>query len=52
MNSFEAQIVNGLKKEFEVKNNKHDKLIAKIAQQYIKGDITKNAMNELLTCLA
>jgi hypothetical protein len=52
MNSFEMQIVNGLKKEFKIKGNKHDKLIAKIAQQYIKGDITKNAMQESLTCLA
>jgi hypothetical protein len=52
MNSFEMQIVNGLKKEFEIKGNKHDKLIAKIAQQYIKGNITKNAMQESLACLA
>lgn len=52
MNSFEAQIVNGLKNEFEISSNKFDKLISKIAQQYIKGDITKSAMRELLTCLA
>ena len=52
MNTFEMQIVNGLKKEFQIKGNKYDKLISKVANQYIKGDITKNAMHELLTCLA
>ena len=45
---FETQLLNGLKKDFNITTSKHNQSIRILIKQYIKGQITKNNMSNIL----
>lgn len=45
---FEAQLLNGLKKEFNITTAKHNKTIKILIKQYIKGEISKQGLTDIL----
>ena len=45
---FEAQLVNGLKEEFGITNAKHNKTIKTLVKQYIRGEISKQGLTDIL----
>lgn len=45
---FETQLLNGLKKDFNITTAKHNETIRILIKQYIKGEITKNNMLDIL----
>lgn len=49
---FETQLINGLKKDFEITTSKHDKTLKILVKQYIKGEISKQAFQDILKSFA
>lgn len=45
---FEAQLMNGLKEEFGITTNKYNKTIKLLIKQYVKGQINKQALSDIL----
>lgn len=45
---FETKLLNGLKKDFNITTTKHNKSIKILIRQYLKGQITKNNMSNIL----
>jgi hypothetical protein len=45
---FEAQLLNGLKKDFGITTAKHNKTIKILIKQYIKGEISKQSLTDIL----
>jgi hypothetical protein len=45
---FEAQLVNGLKKDFGITTEKYNKAIKLLVRQYVKGKISKVGMTDIL----
>lgn len=45
---FEAQLVNGLKKDFGITTAKYNKTIKLLVRQYVKGEISKIGMTDIL----
>ena len=52
MKSFEMELVNGLKKEFNITVDTYNKSIANLVKQYIKGQITKDSLSSILSGFA
>jgi hypothetical protein len=49
---FEAQLLNGLKEEFNITTAKHNKTIKVLVKQYIRGEITKQDLTDILNGFA
>ena len=49
---FEAQLVNGLKSEFGITTAKYNKTIKILVKQYVRGEITKQALTDILNGFA
>ena len=45
---FEAQLLNGLKEEFNITTNHYNKSIKILIKQYIKGEINKQGLTDIL----
>jgi hypothetical protein len=45
---FEAQLLNGLKKEYGITTAKYNKTIKILIKQYIKGQISKQGLTNIL----
>lgn len=45
---FEAQLLEGLKKDFNIKTNKYNKTIKLLIKQYIRSEISKPALIDIL----
>ena len=52
MKSFQMELVNGLKKDFNITVNTYDKSIAILIKKYIKGQITKDNLANILSGFA
>lgn len=52
MKSFQMELVNGLKKDFNITVDTYDKSIAALIKKYIKGQITKNNLLNILSGFA
>ena len=44
----EAQLVKGLKEEFNITSNKYNASIKVLVKQYVKGEISKQGLTDLL----
>lgn len=49
---FEAQLLNGLKKDFGITTAKYNKTIKLLIKQYVKGEINKQGLTDILTGFA
>ena len=49
---FEEQLVNGLKKEFGITTNKYNKSIRLLVKQYVKKEISKAGITDILNGFA
>lgn len=45
---FEAQLIKGLKEDFNITTAKHNKTIKILVKQYIKGEISKQGLTDIL----
>ena len=45
---FELQLLNGLKKDFNITTAKHDKAIKALIKMFVKNKISKNNMMSIL----
>ena len=52
MKSFQIELVNGLKKDFNITVNTYDESIAILIKKYIKGQITKDNLSNILSGFA
>ena len=49
---FKAQLLNDLKKEFNITTNKYNKSIKILIEQYIRGEISKQRLTDILVGFA
>lgn len=45
---YEAQLLEGLKKDFNITTNKHNKTIKLLIKQYIRSEISKQGLTDIL----
>ena len=45
---FEAQLVKGLKEDFNITTERYNKTIRLLVKQYIKGEISKQGLTSIL----
>ena len=45
---FEAKLMNDLKEEFGIITNKYNKTIKLLVKQYVKGEISKSGLENIL----